>query len=181
MKIEKTTNLTLSPELNSSLATLDALQLAWLSGYCWSEAQNRQGGQSAVSQAASALPTALQPLLQPSLQPLPVTIISASQTGNARKVAEQLTSKLVASGVEVKLVAAADYKPKNLADEKLLLLVTSTQGDGEPPEEAVSLHKYLFGKKAPNLSNTEFAVLGLGDSSYPDFCQAGKDFDAKLA
>ncbi|TNH02212.1 assimilatory sulfite reductase (NADPH) flavoprotein subunit [Testudinibacter sp. TR-2022] len=177
MTIEKITNLTLPPELSSSLATLDALQLAWLSGYCWSEAQNRQGGQSAVSQAAGALPTAL----QPSLQPLQVTIISASQTGNARKVAEQLKTKLVANGVEVKQVAAADYKPKNLADEKYLLLVTSTQGDGEPPEEAVSLHKYLFGKKAPNLSNTEFAVLGLGDSSYPDFCQAGKDFDAKLA
>ncbi|TNG94166.1 NADPH-dependent assimilatory sulfite reductase flavoprotein subunit [Pasteurellaceae bacterium USgator11] len=164
----------LSAELAQTLAGFEPLQLAWLSGYCWSEAQKRQLGQLRGQSAVSGL-------VATALEPLKITVISASQTGNARKVAEQLKSKLAASGVEVKLVAAADYKPKNLADEKLLLLVTSTQGDGEPPEEAVSLHKYLFGKKAPNLSNIEFAVLGLGDSSYPDFCQAGKDFDAKLA
>ena len=63
----------------------------------------------------------------------------------------------------------------------MLLLVTSTQGEGEPPEEALSLHRLLFGKKAPPLPALRFAVCGLGDSSYPDFCQAGKDFDARLA
>lgn len=168
----------LSAELAQTLAGFEPLQLAWLSGYCWSEAQKRQLGQLTGLNTEQC---AVSGLVATALEPLKITIISASQTGNARKVAEQLKTKLAASGLEVKLVAAADYKPKNLADEKLLLLVTSTQGDGEPPEEAVSLHKYLFGKKAPNLQHTEFAVLGLGDSSYPDFCQAGKDFDAKLA
>ena len=62
-----------------------------------------------------------------------------------------------------------------------MLLVTSTQGEGEPPEEALPLYKFIYGKKKPDLSKLTFAVLGLGDSSYPNFCQAGKDFDAKFA
>ena len=78
-------------------------------------------------------------------------------------------------------MAAADFKSKTLAGEDIVLLVTSTQGDGEPPEEAVPLYQFLFGKKAPDLSRLSFAVLGLGDSSYPDFCQAGQDFDRRLA
>ncbi|HEZ4835856.1 TPA: assimilatory sulfite reductase (NADPH) flavoprotein subunit [Neisseria meningitidis] len=57
---------------------------------------------------------------------------------------------------------------------------TSTQGEGEPPEEAVVLHKLLNGKKAPKLDKLQFAVLGLGDSSYPNFCRAGKDFDKRF-
>ncbi|XNM62815.1 NADPH-dependent assimilatory sulfite reductase flavoprotein subunit [Escherichia coli] len=59
--------------------------------------------------------------------------------------------------------------------------MASTQGEGEAPEEAVALHKFIFSKKAPKLNGTAFAVLGLGDTSYEFFCQAGKDFDSKLA
>ncbi len=83
----------------------------------------------------------------------------------------------------MKLVNAGDYKFKQIAAEKLLLLVvvTSTCGEGEPPEEAVALHKFLFSKKAPKLDGTAFAVFGLGDTSYEFFCQSGKDFDSKLA
>ena len=61
------------------------------------------------------------------------------------------------------------------------MVVTSTQGEGEPPEEAVALHKFLMSKKAPKLDGTAFAVFGLGDTSYEFFSQAGKDFDGKLA
>ena len=57
--------------------------------------------------------------------------------------------------------------------------MTSTQGEGEPPEEGVVLHSYCT-VKAPKLTELQFAVLGLGDSSYPNFCQAGKDFDQRL-
>ncbi len=81
----------------------------------------------------------------------------------------------------MKLVNAGDYKFKQIAAEKLLVVVTSTQGEGEPPEEAVALHKFLFSKKAPKLDGTAFAVFGLGDTSYEFFCQSGKDFDNKLA
>ena len=117
----------------------------------------------------------------PAAEPLRVAVISASQTGNARKVAAELQQRLAAAGVNAVHAAAADYKPKNIAGEQLVLLVTSTQGEGEPPEEALSLYKLLSGKKAPKLSGLKFAVLGLGDSSYPMFCGAGKSFDELLA
>lgn len=96
-------------------------------------------------------------------------------------MAEALRDDLLAVNLNVNLVNAGDYKFKQIACEKLLVVVTSTQGEGEPPEEAVALHKFLFSKKAPRLNNTAFAVFSLGDTSYEFFCQAGKDFDNKLA
>ena len=163
----------LPPELAAQIAALTPLQLAWLSGYCWSQA----GGQAV--QPGIGAPAAVAPA--PAAEPLRVAVISASQTGNARKVAAELQQRLAAAGVNAVHAAAADYKPKNIAGEQLVLLVTSTQGEGEPPEEALSLYKLLSGKKAPKLSGLKFAVLGLGDSSYPMFCGAGKSFDELLA
>ncbi|UOO80729.1 assimilatory sulfite reductase (NADPH) flavoprotein subunit [Uruburuella testudinis] len=163
----------LPPEIAASLAVLSPTQLAWLSGYCWAQSQSG----SAATGLADTLPaaaTAAAPARR-------VTILSASQTGNARRVASDLLVKLEGAGINARLVAAADFKSKTLPEEDIVLLVTSTQGEGEPPEEALPLHKFLFGKKAPDLGKLSFAVLGLGDSSYPDFCQAGKDFDAQLA
>lgn len=163
----------LPPELAAQIAALNPLQLAWLSGYCWSQAGG-QAVQPGIGAPAAAAPA-------PAAEPLRVAVISASQTGNARKVAAELQQRLAAAGVNAVHAAAADYKPKNIAGEQLVLLVTSTQGEGEPPEEALSLYKLLSGKKAPKLSDLKFAVLGLGDSSYPMFCGAGKSFDELLA
>ena len=163
----------LPPELAAQIAALNPLQLAWLSGYCWSQAGG-QAVQPGIGAPAAAAPA-------PAAEPLRVAVISASQTGNARKVAAELQQRLAAAGVNAVHAAAADYKPKNIAGEQLVLLVTSTQGEGEPPEEALSLYKLLSGKKAPQLSGLKFAVLGLGDSSYPMFCGAGKSFDELLA
>nr|WP_082966113.1 NADPH-dependent assimilatory sulfite reductase flavoprotein subunit [Gallibacterium salpingitidis] len=166
--------LPISTEIAEQLKQLDSLQLAWLSGYCWGQAT--QNGAIVLPSGAVATETA--PATAAAART--ITIISASQTGNARKVAEQLKNKL-SEQHSVTLVSAADYKAKKINQEQILLLVTSTQGDGEPPEEAVNLHRFLFGKKAPSLAGIEFAVLGLGDSSYPNFCQAGKDFDQRFA
>ncbi|EAY2065375.1 NADPH-dependent assimilatory sulfite reductase flavoprotein subunit [Salmonella enterica] len=142
-------------------------QLAWVSGYFWG-VLNPRSDADAVTRA-------------PERGSLGITLISASQTGNARRVAEALRDDLLAVNLNVNLVNAGDYKFKQIACEKLLVVVTSTQGEGEPPEEAVALHKFLFSKKAPRLNNTAFAVFSLGDTSYEFFCQAGKDFDNKLA
>lgn len=163
--------LPLSPEQMARLqaATTDftPTQLAWVSGYFWG-VLNQQPGAAVVAPAQAAeVPS--------------ITLISASQTGNARRVAEALRDDLLAAQLNVKLVNAGDYKFKQIASEKLLVVVTSTQGEGEPPEEAVALHKFLFSKKSPKLTDTAFAVFGLGDTSYEFFCQSGKDFDNKLA
>ncbi|WP_276639540.1 NADPH-dependent assimilatory sulfite reductase flavoprotein subunit [Siccibacter turicensis] len=163
--------LPLNPEqmarLQAATNDLTPTQLAWVSGYFWG-VLNQQPGAAALAQpAAPEMPG--------------ITIISASQTGNARRVAEALRDDLLAEKLNVNLVNAGDYKFKQIASEKLLVVVTSTQGEGEPPEEAVALHKFLFSKKAPKLDGTAFAVFSLGDSSYEFFCQSGKDFDNKLA
>ena len=162
-------------DLTAALDNLSPLQLAWLSGYCWARADGGALPTVAATDATSAASA------EPAPPPLAVTILSASQTGHAREVAANLHAALSQQGIHAKRISAADYKPKTIADEQVLLLVTSTQGEGEPPEEALSLHRLLFGKKAPPLPALRFAVCGLGDSSYPDFCQAGKDFDTRLA
>jgi len=163
--------LPLNPEqlarLQAATTDLSPTQLAWVSGYFWGMLNQQPGSVMTAAPAVVEAPA--------------ITLISASQTGNARRVAEQLRDDLLAAKLNVKLVNAGDYKFKQIAQEKLLVVVTSTQGEGEPPEEAVALHKFLFSKKAPKLNGTAFAVFGLGDTSYEFFCQSGKDFDGKLA
>ena len=163
--------LPLNPEQMARLqaATTDftPTQLAWVSGYFWGVLNQQPGAAVVAPTQAAEVPS--------------ITLISASQIGNARRVAEALRDDLQAAQLNVKLVNAGDYKFKQIASEKLLVVVTSTQGEGEPPEEAVALHKFLFSKKAPKLTDTAFAVFGLGDTSYEFFCQSGKDFDNKLA
>lgn len=163
--------LPLNPEqlarLQAATTDFTPTQLAWVSGYFWGVLNQQSGAAVAVPAQAAEVPS--------------ITLISASQTGNARRVAEALRDDLLAAKLNVKLVNAGDYKFKQIAAEKLLVVVTSTQGEGEPPEEAVALHKFLFSKKAPKLDGTAFAVFGLGDTSYEFFCQSGKDFDSKLA
>lgn len=163
--------LPLNPEqlarLQAATTDLTPEQLAWVSGYFWGVLNPRSGAVAVTPAPEGEMPG--------------VTLISASQTGNARRVAEALRDDLLAANLNVTLVNAGDYKFKQIASEKLLVIVTSTQGEGEPPEEAVALHKFLFSKKAPKLTDTAFAVFSLGDTSYEFFCQSGKDFDSKLA
>lgn len=165
------TLLPLNPEqlarLQAATTDLTPAQLAWVSGYFWGVLNQQPGTNAAAPAPAAEMPG--------------ITLISASQTGNARRVAEALRDDLIAAKLNVTLINAGDYKFKQIANEKLLIVVASTQGEGESAEEAVALHKYLFSKKAPKLENTAFAVFGLGDTSYEFFCQSGKDFDAKLA
>ncbi|ARZ02197.1 sulfite reductase [NADPH] flavoprotein, alpha-component [Yersinia ruckeri] len=165
-----TSLLPLSPEqlarLQAAIGEFSPTQLAWLSGYFWGRANQ---------QPETATPVVAAP------EALTITVISASQTGNARRLAEQLRDDLLVAKLNVNLVNAGDYKFKQIAQERLLIIIASTQGEGDPAEEAVALYKFLFSKKAPTLPETAFAVLGLGDSSYEYFCQAGKDFDTRLA
>ncbi|CAM3861689.1 MULTISPECIES: NADPH-dependent assimilatory sulfite reductase flavoprotein subunit [Rahnella] len=164
-----TSLLPLTPEqmarLQSAIGDYSPTQMAWLSGYFWGRV-NQQPGEVAAPAPVQAAAS--------------VTLISASQTGNARRVAEQLRDDLIAAKINVNLVNAGDYKFKQIGQEKLLLIVASTQGEGEQAEEAVALHKFLQSKKAPNMKDTAFAVFALGDTSYEFFCQAGKDFDTRL-
>lgn len=159
-------------ELKKIIENYNDKQLAWLSGYLWGVAEK-----SSIEQAlpSTTLPSNITRAEQK------VTIISASQTGNARRVANELSQDIERLGIAVTHLPAGEYKAKKLSQEEILILVTSTQGEGEPPEEALSLYKYLFAAKAPKLPHLQYAVFGLGDASYPKFCQAAKDFDQRFA
>ncbi|MFT8451695.1 MAG: NADPH-dependent assimilatory sulfite reductase flavoprotein subunit [Zymomonas mobilis] len=150
---------------------LSTAQIAWISGYLW----GRSSGADTTNQSLPTSPATEQPV-----EPTVITILSASQTGNARRVAEELRDDLLAAHLKVNLINTGDYKFKQIDREKIILMVTSTQGEGEPPEEAVAFYKFLFSKKAPKLTHTAFAVFGLGDITYEHFAQAGNDFDRRF-
>lgn len=146
--------------LHQAVEDLNAEQLAWASGY--------------LAGLGASLPS-----VQPAANESPaMTILYATQGGNARSVAEALAENASSRGFSPRLVSAEQYRPRDLARERVLVAVISTQGEGEPPESAHELFKYLKGRKAPQLESLQYAVFGLGDSSYEYFCQAGKELDA---
>ncbi len=79
------------------------------------------------------------------------------------------------------MIKAGDYQPREIAKEKLLYVVISTHGDGDPPDEARGLYEFLGTKRAPQLPELQYSVLALGDTSYPKFCEAGRVVDERLA
>lgn len=153
-------------DLQSLASQLNPIQQAWVSGYLAAAAQ--LSGHSAVPQ-------------QHSQESAVLTILYGSQTGNAKAVATKVKAAAEQQGITVKLTDIGSYKTNQLAKEKYLLIVTSTYGEGEPPENAVAFHKFLFSKKAPKLDGLHYAVLGLGDTSYEFFCKTAIDFDEQLA
>ncbi len=159
--------------LQNTVSGLSSQQLAWVSGYFWGLAQNQPSAAATpITQAAAAV----------SAKPAgKLSIIFASQTGNAKGVAEALEQEAKAEGIAVELFDASDYKGKNLAKETHVIFVASTNGEGEAPDNAIELHEFLQSKKAPKLPNLQYGVIALGDSSYEFFCQTGKDFDTYLS
>jgi len=159
-------------ELETLLSDLDADALRWVSGFVagLSAERSRQAG----SGVANAAPVASPPVADR------ITVLYASQTGNSRRVAEKLGHALTAAGLNAAVTAAGDYAFKQLADEKFLCVIASTHGDGEPPDDARALLDALLGRRAPKLGQLGYAVLGLGDSSYPKFCETGRVFDRRL-
>lgn len=109
-----------------------------------------------------------------------VRVLYGSHTGNSKKVALQAAEHLRGQGWEVGVSDMNDYPVKNLKDEKILLVAVSTQGEGEPPMAAETFYHWLRGPRAPKLPGLKFSVLALGDKSYLQFCQTGKDLDAQL-
>ncbi|MEM7782915.1 MAG: flavodoxin domain-containing protein, partial [Planctomycetota bacterium] len=112
--------------------------------------------------------------------PIPVTILWGSQSGNAEGLAARLAEDLSQHHCETSAIEMIDYDVSKLPEEQNLLIVTSTYGDGEPPDNAVDFMEALFSESAPRADGVKFSVLALGDSQYPDFCQAGKDIDSRL-
>ena len=165
----------LPPERTELLAHLvdglDLPALYWLSGYT--------AGLAAQSAQINRLPGTAP--AKESVASQRLTIVYGSQTGNARRVAEQLGREAEGAGLAVRVVRADAYPTRELKGERLLYVVISTQGDGDPPDDARGFVEFLAGKRAPQLPELKFSILGLGDSSYPQFCEIGRKLDARLA
>lgn len=156
---------------------LDPLSLNWLSGYLAGVAQVRHTGlpaQAPASPELSLVPTARAPAQRPA------TIIFGSQTGNAHRVAETFAQRCEAAGIPVRLLRADRYPNRELKDERLLYVIISTQGEGDPPDDSIAFFEFLAGARAPKLPELKFGVLGLGDSSYPLFCGIAEKIDQRL-
>ena len=109
-----------------------------------------------------------------------VLILFGTQTGNSESVANKLGRKLTAAGVPVRVANFSEYGFLDLSKETRVAAITSTYGEGQMPDDALAFWKSLCSPKARRLDTMEFAVLGLGDSSYEKFCQAAKDLDKRL-
>jgi sulfite reductase (NADPH) flavoprotein alpha-component len=182
-------------QLQQLATELNREQLMWLSGYFAGAAAaapssipgfqgNLLGGAQARAQVQS--PAAAAPVAPiaaaPAAAAVPtLTIISASHTGNGRKISEKLLAAVQALGVQARMIKAGDYQPREIAKERLLYIVISTHGDGDPPDEARGIYEFLGTKRAPQLPELQYSVLALGDSSYPKFCEAGRVVDERLA
>ncbi len=162
--------------LNRLLPTLTDSQKVWLSGYL---AATQSGSASVPAGPEAPVAGAV---AQANVKPVSkdVTILYGSQTGNAQSLADKSGKTLEERGYKVTVSSMSDFKPNNLKKVENLLIVVSTHGEGDPPDNALSFHEFLHGKRAPKLDDLRFSVLSLGDSSYEFFCQTGKEFDQRL-
>ncbi|TFG41490.1 MAG: assimilatory sulfite reductase (NADPH) flavoprotein subunit [Chromatiales bacterium] len=160
--------------LQTAVSGLSAQQLQWVSGYV--------AGLAAATGRTAVLASAQSALAAPANSSgEKLTVLYGSQTGNGAEVAAALVDSANAKGYTAEAISLADYKPSNLKRESLLSLVISTHGEGDPPDDAEIFHEFLLSNKAPNLKHLKYSVLALGDSSYVNFCQTGREFDARLS
>lgn len=152
------------------VGSMSPVQQAWVSGYL------------AAAANTTALPVGALPVGTPQVtqEAGSLTVLYGSQTGNAKHLASDVAEAARAKGLDVKLMNMADFKPNAFKSETHMILVTSTQGEGEPPESALKLFDFLGSKKAPKLDGLKAAVLGLGDTSYEFFNKAATDFEDRL-
>ena len=153
--------------INELIATLSRDEIIWLNGYLT--------GLVSENQDTTDLP--LEEINAAASQRL--TIAFGTETGNAKNLATSFAARAKKTGMPVKLVSLDQYRLTDLIKEELFIIVISTQGEGEPPIGAKKFYDHLFAEK-PSLQKMKFAVLALGDSSYPLFCKTGEDVDQQF-
>ncbi|MDR3404896.1 MAG: assimilatory sulfite reductase (NADPH) flavoprotein subunit [Chthoniobacter sp.] len=145
-------------------------QRLWLNGYLAGLFSDASAAERALAgfNAAPALPAK------------PLVVFYGSQTGTAEGLAKKTSKEAEKRGFAPKVVDMAKYDTVDLSSEQNVLVITSTYGDGEPPDNAQAFWNYLQGETAPPLAHLNYSVLALGDTNYSAFCQFGKNCDERF-
>jgi sulfite reductase (NADPH) flavoprotein alpha-component len=165
--------------INGLAVSLKPGQALWLSGYFAGLDYNARslGGLDDLAlltrESADASPVA-------AATTRTLTILYASETGNSKGLAKTLAEAAQQQGIASVIADVSDYKTRKLKEEQDLLVISSTHGEGDPPQSAVAFFEFLEGRKAPKLPDLRFAVLALGDSTYERYCEGGKRIDRRL-
>ncbi|MGB3505249.1 MAG: sulfite reductase flavoprotein subunit alpha, partial [Xanthobacteraceae bacterium] len=165
--------------INDLAVSLQPAQALWLSGYFAGVGSTARGpgGFDQVAVLERAKPE--QPLA-PAVEARALTVLYGTETGNSRGLAKTVAEVAKQQGIVATVSDMADYKTRKLKDEQDLLVITSTHGEGDPPQSAVAFFEFLEGRKAPKLPDLRFSVLALGDSTYEKYCEGGKRIDRRL-
>ena len=110
----------------------------------------------------------------------PVLILYGTVTGNSETLAKKLADALRPTGLTARVRDMAHCQPNALTQANYLLVVASTYGDGEPPDDAAPFWHAVVHGNGLDLRGVRFSVLALGNTTYDHFCKCGRDFDAAL-
>jgi len=174
------TSLAAPPFAEDQLALLRRLlseatpeQRQWLAGYVAGFSAAAQPQTAPAAQPATAAPAAA--------PKLPLTILYASESGNAEALAGAARKAAARMGFAARVLDMADTTPADIARVPNLLLIAATWGEGDPPQRAEAFHAALFADDAPRFDTVHYAVLALGDRAYAQFCETGRQFDDRIA
>lgn len=151
-------------------APFTAEQRAWLNGFLAGIFSKQEMPVPFLSPVQTASPSVMRPL----------TVLFGSQTGTAEALAKKTSSRLSQMGFAVTVYDMAEYPVGTIGNEKQVLIITSTYGDGEPPDNGKTFWRWLQDENSLDLSTVEFSVLALGDTNYEKFCQFGKEVDREF-